>query len=93
MAQIIKTNGFVQSVEPKNEKDFTLKELQLFVGGYIEIVQLDNGYIMVVNEEGKLHGLEHNKVASELFRRHALWGNRHDIIVGDALVCKADEVK
>lgn len=52
MAKIFKTDGQVISVQPKNGKDFTLKELKAIVGGYIEIIRM-NDKCIVVNEEGK----------------------------------------
>ena len=38
-AQIINTYGDVKSVKPKNNNTFTLKELQSYVDGYIQIVK------------------------------------------------------
>lgn len=53
MAHIIKTDGTIIEVQPKNGTDFQLEELQAVVEGYIQIVRLDNDKVMVVNEEGK----------------------------------------
>lgn len=61
MAKIFKTDGQVISVQPKNGKDFTLKELKAIVGGYIEIIRMNDKY-MVVNEEGKLDQLPCNGI-------------------------------
>lgn len=77
-------------VIPKNGTDFTLEEMQGYVGGYIEIVGLNDGRLLVVNEEGKLDGLPINRGAT------AIWEANHgrtDIIVGDALVCDSNEVR
>lgn len=60
--------GHVAHISP------TLKNLQKYVGGYIEAVPLSEGNVMIVNEEGKLLGLEVN------FRTPC------DVIVGDVLV-------
>ena len=38
----------------------TLEAFQEEVGGYIEVVPLGMGAVMVVNEEGKISGLEYN---------------------------------
>ena len=38
----------------------TLENLQRTVGGYIEVVKIGKGIIMICNEEGKLKGLPHN---------------------------------
>ena len=64
MTAIIKHPG-----QPEN----SLKALQNLVGGYIETVSLPHGICMIVNEEGKLQGLQPN------FRLD------HDLIVGTAV--------
>lgn len=86
-AQLIKPNGEVIPVEPKNGTDFKLEELNEFVGGYIEVIHppLRPKEIMVINEEGKLKGLAYNPVAT------LIW--QHDDIVGNALLCHTDQVK
>lgn len=84
MAKWIKTNGETIDVKPKNGTDYSLEELQGFVGGYIEIVRIDDERLMVVNEEGKLNDLPINSIATYMAR---------ELIVGDVLVCKANEVK
>lgn len=48
MAKWIKTNGEIVEVQPKNGTDYSLEELQGFVGGYIEIITLGNIGLMVV---------------------------------------------
>lgn len=83
MAQIIKTTGEIIETEPSNGTDFSLTELQAVVGGFIEVVHLPDGRLMVVNDEGKLNGLPINPKASELYP---------DIIVGDVLVCEHYEI-
>jgi Domain of unknown function (DUF3846) len=61
------------------EIENTLEDAQALVGGYIEIVRLPEGILLVLNEEGKLQGLEAN------FKL----GN--DMIVGDVFFTKSDE--
>jgi Domain of unknown function (DUF3846) len=64
MAQLIKTNGDVSTVLPKNGKYFSLKEMQEYVGGYIEVVRFTGGKeVMIVDEEGKVKGKELNRAA------------------------------
>lgn len=94
MAQIIKTDGTITEVQPKNGRDFTLEELQRIVKGYIEVVQLpySDGQIMIINEEGKLEGLPTNDAATQLAWRHGGIDTR-DYIVGDALLCDDKEVR
>ena len=84
MAKIYKTTGEVIEVEPKNGKDFKLKELQEIVQGYIEIVNFSPTEYMVVNEEGHLIGLLLNPSATILYKK--------DIIVGDVLICNKSQI-
>jgi hypothetical protein len=86
---IYRAGGSQEPAAPANKKDFTLKELQAIVGGYIEMVFLNNGQIMVVNEEGKLEGLPLNVRATEIIRRNG----KEDTIVGDVLVCPSKMIK
>lgn len=84
MSKIYKTTGEVIEVEPKNGKDFKLKELQEIVQGYIEIVNFSPTEYMVVNEEGHLIGLPLNPSATILYKK--------DIIVGDVLICNKSQI-
>jgi len=52
-----------------------LKNLQTFVGGYIEVVPVTRNIVMICNEEGKLQGLDPN------FRYLT------DMIVGPVIFC------
>lgn len=90
MAKIYHTDGTVETVEPKNGKDFKLKELQAIVGGYIQCLPLaGTNEIMTVNEEGKLQGLPPNLNATRIIMEqgYGYW------IAGDVLVCKKGEIK
>lgn len=90
MALIYRTNGYIETVEPKDGYDFRLEELQKIVGGFIEIIRIDDVRTMVVNEEGKLNGSELNPQATKIYRS-AIGG--YDVIVGDALLCYSEQVK
>lgn len=92
MATIIKSNGEEVEVKPGNGKFFTLKQLKSFVGGYIEIVETNDGRLMVVNEEGKLNALPVNKEATLLYKYNSQECIA-DIIVGDVLVCKKSQIE
>ena len=82
--KLLKPDGSVEDYPPAG-KTYTLEELQKAVGGYIEIVHPGDGrYLMVVNEEGKLHGLPPNPRATALYER--------DHIVGNALVCRNGDI-
>lgn len=84
MAKWIKADGSMEDVEPNNGSDFSLEELNKFVDGFIEVVWLPNGKLMVVNEEGQLKRLIPNPVASIIARQ---------MIVGNVLLCDEGQVK
>ena len=88
MAYIYKSNGEIIETSPKNKKDFSLKELKEIVGGYIEILDLKDAY-MVINEEGKLLDLPLNVDATTLYMCIT---NINDYIVGDVLVCPKKQI-
>ena len=90
MAHIIKTNGEVVEVQPKNGTDFQLDELQAIVGGYIEVVGIHHGQLIVCDEEGKLKGKDRNNKATDLYRLRLL---TNDFLVGDVLICDQEQIK
>ena len=53
MATLIKTDGSKLEIQPQNGLGFQLDELQKFVDGYIDIINLHNGDILVINDNGK----------------------------------------
>lgn len=59
------------------------KELQEIVGGLIEFVSIGDGIDIVINEEGKIMGLEPNFIATALF-------DFKDLLVGDAIIVGVD---
>jgi hypothetical protein len=86
---LYRANGTQEVVTPKNKKQFTLKELQAFVGGNIEKFFLTGTQIMVINEDSKLDELPVNVRATEIIRKY----DTQDTIVGDALVCPSKLIK
>lgn len=86
MREIIYPNGETMPFECTGEYP-TLEELQKAVDGYIEMVTLNDGRVMIINEEGKLKGLELNPVATEMF------APGYDVIVGNAIVMKREELE
>lgn len=69
------------------EKENTLSWLQEQVGGYIETIPVPDfpGFEMMVNEEGKLKGLDENPKATELADCLPF-----DVVVGPVVVVKTD---
>jgi len=62
----------------------TLKEAQNLVGGYVERLALENGDVLLVNEEGRFLPLELNTEASKLVGIP---------IVGNVVVVKKEVLK
>jgi hypothetical protein len=95
MATRWKVDGTSQVVFPKNGRDFSLEELKFYIGGgYIELVNLDSGSWMVVDENGKLKHLPVNRNATKVYLGTAAKnGYASDVIVGDILVCSKSEIK
>ena len=86
--RLLKPDGTFTPYPPKGAH-YTLEEMQEAVGGYIELVHLKGGktpHIMVINEEGKNHGLPLNERATSLYDGFP------DCIVGNALVCLDGDV-
>tara|TARA_R110002074_G_scaffold109465_8_gene236054 strand:+ start:61 stop:336 length:276 start_codon:yes stop_codon:yes gene_type:complete len=80
---------YIDDIEP------TLKDMQKFVGGYIQVVQSANTkHDIILDEEGKLKGKALNKEATELFvgeeidDTSAAWD--FDYIVGDVMILSGD---
>ena len=59
----------------------SLSDAQKFVGGWVEVVQVNDG-ILIIDEEGKLKDKPVNEVASKMYADK--YGDE-DIIVGDAI--------
>ena len=91
MATLIKTDGSKLEIQPQNGLDFQLDELQKVVDGYIDIINLHNGDILVINDNGK-DVLDSNETATEIAHKHnAIFG--WDYICGDVVMCKDEEVQ
>jgi len=63
------------------DREPTLEESQQFVGGLVELVYLDGGDQLLVNEEGLIKDLPPNPSASAIAGKH---------IVGNALVLQGN---
>lgn len=83
MARIIKVDGTEETVEVPPADGDRLSFLQKAVGGYIEMVRLrDRKTVMLVNEEGLIHRLPLNPMASVLAGK---------AIVGDAVIVRVPQ--
>jgi len=90
LARLIKETGVTEEVSPKNGKKFTLEELQKYVGGLIEFVQLNDKYNLIINEEGKINNkCMPNSKATKVMMQAFGWGDEmKDIVFGDVLLVR-----
>ena len=88
-ATLYTPNGGEKDIISKVRNKLSLEEMQKLVGGYIEIVRLNDGRIIIVNEEGLLQGLPVNIEATNILRRDH---STTQYIVGNAIVCDADMI-
>ena len=65
----------------------SLENLQKTVGGYIETVTLDNGVVLICNEEGKLRDMPYNFTVRRMIHNFLPVSNP---IFGTVIVCGAD---
>ena len=65
----------------RKEDSPSLSDAQKFVGGWVEVVQVNDG-VLIIDEEGKLKDKPVNEVASKMYADK--YGDA-DIIVGDAI--------
>ena len=89
-AKLYKVDGSIKEVRPRNGKTFQLEEMQRFVGGYIEVINMGVKKFMIVNAEGKISGLPVNFVATELYKKQKGY---HELFVGNVIICDKSYVK
>ena len=71
-ALVLNTDNTITYIKPKGTT-FELNELQEQVKGYIEVYPLRiPGHIVLVNEEGLIHNMEFNYLASRVFGMNAV---------------------
>lgn len=85
--KLYKTDGAILDYPPQGAI-YTLKELQEAVGGYIEMLRLEDGYLMFINEEGAILDLPRNVMASVVCRAVAMYPYiGGDDLRGNVLIC------
>ena len=91
MATLIKTDGSKLEIQPQNGLDFQLDELQKFVDGYIDIINLHNGDILVINDDGKDFYPVNHRATEIAHTNNAIFP--FDYIAGDVVLCEDKEVQ
>jgi hypothetical protein len=91
MAELITTEGITTKVSAKTN-EFTLDEIRSLLScSMVQIITLEDGRIMWIDEEGKLKPHFENPVATILL--HAAGGMLDDYIAGPALITDFSEVQ
>ena len=88
-AKIIYTDKGAEDYTPKNGTTFELEEMQKIIGGYVEPIRLNDGRMIIVDEDGKSKDKAVNIPATNILRRDHY---TTDYIVGTAIVCDADMI-
>lgn len=89
-AVVIKQNGAMEMLSVRKNGEWLYKTIRKTIGGYMENVYptgLPRGFVMIVDEEGKLKRKPINRFASSLYEG-TLFG---DFIVGDVIILKLGE--
>lgn len=95
MAILIGTDGVMKEISPGNGTDFSLKELyELLKCDLIEVVRLQGGFIMILDELGKFRSdvMMINPIATAMAMTNSAL-QAGDFIVGNAILCKKDELR
>lgn len=96
MATLIRADGSVKEINPKDGKKWSLPELRSYLGGIeqiftgkrettdvlVELVRVQNNQFLIVDEEGLMKELPYNDAASKV---------AHRPIVGNAILLKGEE--
>ena len=62
--KLYEVGGIIKEVQPKNGEKITIVEAQDLVGGYVELVYLDDDNILLCDEEGLLKHKPINTLAT-----------------------------
>ena len=83
-AMVIKTDGTLESIDLGSNSEDEYKVLSGAVGGFIQMVPLDDsGLMLFCHEEGKLIRLPYNEGATKVWEQ--FWGQT-DVMVGDCVI-------
>lgn len=84
-----KSEGYVQSYP----ESLSLKEMQDLVGGYIELVYLNEKQFMVVNEDGHILGLPYNQAANNILAIQRPEFSQRNVIVGNVFLIDRTDIE
>lgn len=93
-AKLLKASGEVLEIEPKNGTDFKLDELYKHLQcRLVQIIHLNRGDIMVVDDEGKLASNNVVNVNATMLAQENQAITSWDYIAGNAIVCNRKMIR
>ena len=93
-AKLLKASGEVMEIEPKNGTDFKLDELYKHLQcRLVQIIHLNKGDIMVVDDEGKLASNNVVNVNATTLAHENQAITSWDYIAGNAIVCNRKMIR
>jgi hypothetical protein len=92
VAELIREDGIREEVMPENGQNFSLAELYKHLGcNMVQVIYLNDGKTMWLDEEGKFKTHERNEKATVLLEEAG--GGYGDYVAGSALICDEHEVQ
>lgn len=89
-AMSITVDGLVEAIKPDKGETFTLKEMQHYVNGLIEIIQLPRiKAVMIVNEDGIGLNLKKNRLAC--IQLEIELGNNVAEVLGNVIIINVNQ--
>lgn len=86
---LVKSSGMMREIAPLNGKHYTLQEITHYIGGYMEIVHVGNGKVLIMDEEGKIKGKLPNRTATGWLLTEGI----NDWIAGDVILIDRKHIK
>ena len=86
---LAKRTGTILDIMPMNGKDYSLTEMQHYVGGHIETVDVGDGWVVVLDEEGK----QKYKLPNPIATNWLLDAGIYDWVAGDAMLIERAHIK
>lgn len=78
----------VEMIAPSDGRLFTLRELQMHVGGYIRIFNYCELLTLIVNEQGFEQGEPYNNLATRIVQNMG-----HDLLIyGNSIKCRNEHL-
>lgn len=86
---LVNNTGTIREIKPMNGSDYSLQELQHYVGGNIETIELGADKLLIVDEEGKIKNKLPNRIASGWLIARGI----QDWVAGDAVLIDEKHLK